>query len=70
MSQPNSAEIIARLSEAERGIVAERMVRIERLLARRHEQETELVAALLRILESSNPQAKRFQELVKEIANG
>jgi hypothetical protein len=68
MSQPNSAEIIAKLSEAERGIVAERMVRIERLLARRHEQETELADTLLRIMQS--PLGKELRDKIREISNG
>ena len=61
MSQPNSAEIIARLSEAERAIVAERIVRIERLFNRR----SKIVSWLLSFLDDS-----RIQQRIREIANG
>jgi len=67
MLSPSSAEIIARLSEAERAVVAERLVRVDRLVTRRQQQDADLIDGLRRILESPNPQAERLRELLKEI---
>jgi hypothetical protein len=60
MLSPTSAEIIARLSEAERAIVAERIVRIERLFDRR----SKIVSWLLSLLDDS-----RIQQRIRGIAN-
>jgi hypothetical protein len=55
------------LSEAERAVVAERLVRVDRLVTRRQQQDADLIDGLRRILESPNPQAERLRELLKEI---
>jgi len=58
MLSPNSAAIFARLSEAERAIVAERMARIERALDRR----SKIVSWFLSLLDDS-----RLQQRIREI---
>jgi hypothetical protein len=68
MLSPSSAEIIARLSEAERAMLAERIARIERALDRRSKADADLIDGLRRILQSPNPQAQRLRQLLKEIA--
>ena len=60
MLSPNSAEIIARLSAAERAIVAQRMANIERALNRR----SKIATWLLWILQDA-----RIQQRIKEITN-
>jgi hypothetical protein len=60
-------DIVAALPKTK---VSAPMVRIERHCKSEREQDSEFRDRLLRFLESSNPQAKRFQQLVKEIANG
>ena len=67
MLSPSSAEIIARLSEAERAMLAERIARIERALDRRSKADADLIDGLRRILQSPNPQAQRLRQLLKEI---
>jgi hypothetical protein len=69
MLSPNSAAILSRLSEPERATVAERMVRIERLTTKRHQQDADLIDSLLRILSSANPQARKIRQLIKDIAD-
>jgi hypothetical protein len=60
MPQPTSAEIIARLSVAERAAVAEQIARIERALDRRNK----IVTWLLTLLDDS-----RLQQRIREIAD-
>jgi hypothetical protein len=47
---------------------ARRLANLSRRVARRHQQDAELIDGLRRILESPNPQAARLRQLIKGIA--
>jgi hypothetical protein len=61
------AEIIASVPDSVRAEAAARLAKVGRLIARRHQQDADLIDGLRRILESPNPQAERLRELLKEI---
>jgi ribosome-associated translation inhibitor RaiA len=70
---PSCDEIVAKLSPAERAIVAERMARIERALDRQQKFDALVAAALDRILnnaprESVRELAKQIRKRIREIA--
>ena len=64
------AEIVNRLPEADRLLVAEKLVELDRKLERLLKQDAAIAESLVRVLQSRNPQARRVHELIKEIANG
>jgi hypothetical protein len=65
--QRTLAEIIAGLPDSVRVEAATRIARLDRLIARRNQQDTDLIDSLRQILESPNPQAHRLRELLKEV---
>jgi hypothetical protein len=46
------------------------LARAGRLVARRNQQDADLIDGLRRILESPNPQAEKLRQLIKVIVNG
>lgn len=49
--------------------LTQRLIKLNRTLARQNKQDADLIDGLRRILESTNPQAKQVRELIKGIAN-
>jgi hypothetical protein len=66
--QRTLAEIVADLPDAIKSEAATRIARVNRLLTRRNQQDSDLLDSLMRILKSPNPQAQRLRELIKGIA--
>jgi hypothetical protein len=62
------AEIIEKLSEADRTIALEKIARIERRIEQRRKLDELIADSLLRVLRS--PLGKSLQQRIKEIANG
>jgi hypothetical protein len=67
--QRRLADIVASLPDKDRADVVQRLTKVERAIARRHEQDADLIDGLLRILKSPHPQAERLRQLIKETAN-
>ena len=65
--QRTLAEIVASVPDSARVEIATRLAKVGRLVTRRQQQDADLLDGLRRILESSNPQAERLRELLKEI---
>jgi hypothetical protein len=62
------AEIVDRLPEADRVLVAEKLLELDRKLEQVRKFDTAVVDALARVLKSPNPQAQRLRELIREIS--
>ena len=68
--QRRLADIIASIPDGDRANVVQRLTNLDRLIARRHKADADLIDSLKRILKSPNPQAERLRQLIKEIVNG
>jgi hypothetical protein len=64
------AEIVNRLPEADRVLVAEKLVELDRKLEQVRKFDTAVVDALVRVLKSPDPQAQNLRRLIREISNG
>jgi hypothetical protein len=62
------AEIVKSLPEADRTLVTEKLVELDRNLERLLKRDAAIADSLFRFLKS--PQAERLRRLIKEIANG
>jgi hypothetical protein len=62
------AEIVDQLSEADRLLVAEKLVELDRKLERLLKRDAAIADSLFRFLKSKNPQAERLRDLIKEIS--
>jgi hypothetical protein len=63
--QRTLAEIVADIPDTVRVAAATRIARVNRLMSRRHQQDSDLADALLRILKS--PLGKGLRDRIKEI---
>jgi len=63
--QRRLAGIVASLPDSKRTDVVRRLARVDRLMARRHQQDADLADALLRVLKSAL--GKELRDRIKEI---
>jgi len=63
--QRRLADIIASLSAPDRENVVQRLTNLNRMIARRHQQDLDLADSLLRVLKS--PLGKGLRDRIKEI---
>jgi hypothetical protein len=64
------AEIVKSLPEADRVLVAEKLLELDRKLEQVRKFDTAVIDALTRVLKSRSPVAQQLRALLKEIANG
>jgi hypothetical protein len=66
LENPKLTELIA--STPDWTGLTERLAKLTRALATQNKADSDLIDALIRILQSPNPQAERLKKLFKEVA--
>jgi hypothetical protein len=62
------AEIVKSSPEADRALVTDKLVELDRKLERLLKRDAAIADSLFRFLKSKNPQAERLRDLIKEIS--
>jgi len=63
------ADMIASLPDSARAEAYLRLIKLERTMALRHKEDTDLIDRLSRLLQSPNPQAALLRKLLKEVVS-